>query len=73
LLGDEDSAALELQAARGTFAELGAKPDLAALEALAPTKDPGDAHGLSLREREVLRLVVCPGWCDPPRRQPLGP
>jgi DNA-binding NarL/FixJ family response regulator len=58
LLGDEDSAELELQAAHGTFAELGAKPDLAALEALAPTKDSGDVRGLSLREREVLRLVA---------------
>ena len=58
LLGDEDSAALELEAAHGTFAELGAKPDLAALDALAPTKDSGDVHGLSLREREVLRLVA---------------
>jgi DNA-binding CsgD family transcriptional regulator len=58
LLGDEDSAALELQAAHGTFAELGAKPDLAALDGLAPTKNAGDVHGLSLREREVLRLVA---------------
>jgi ATP/maltotriose-dependent transcriptional regulator MalT len=58
LLGDEDSAELELQAAHGTFAELGAKPDLAALEALAPTRDSGDVRGLSLREREVLGLVA---------------
>jgi DNA-binding NarL/FixJ family response regulator len=58
LLGDEDSAALELQAARETFSELGAQPDLAALEPIAPTKDSGGVHGLSSREIEVLRLVA---------------
>ncbi len=58
LVGDEDSAALELQAARETFTELGAQPDLAAIEPPAPTKDSGDAHGLSPREKEVLRLVA---------------
>ena len=34
-LGDEDTAALELEAARAAFAELGAAPDLARLDALA--------------------------------------
>ena len=61
LLGDEDSAALELQAARETFSELGAQPDLAALEQLRNHEGrPGcrDAHGLSPRESEVLRLVA---------------
>ena len=59
LLGDEDSAALELQAARETFSELGALPDLAAIQPLAPMKDSVDAHGgLSRREQEVLRLVA---------------
>jgi DNA-binding NarL/FixJ family response regulator len=58
VLGDDDSAALELQAARETFAELGAQPDLAAIEHLAATKDSEDTHGLSPREREVLRLVA---------------
>ena len=58
LLGDEDSAALELQAARETFTELGAQPDLAAVEPPAPATDSGDAHGLSSREKEVLRLVA---------------
>jgi DNA-binding CsgD family transcriptional regulator len=56
-LGDEDAATLELDAARAIFDELGAAPDLARLEALAP---PGAAkmHGLSVRELEVLRLVA---------------
>ena len=51
-LGDEDSAALELEAAREAYARLGAAVDLARLEH-------GDAgHGLSPRELEVLRLVA---------------
>ena len=58
MLGDEDSAALELQAARETFTELGAQPDLAALEPLDDREGLRDAHGLSPREREVLRLVA---------------
>ena len=56
-LGDEDAAALELAAARATFAELGATPDLARMRAqLEPPA--ADAHGLTARELEVLRLVA---------------
>jgi len=44
---------LELEAARGIFERLGAKPDLARLASRA-----ADAHGLSRRELEVLRLVA---------------
>jgi DNA-binding NarL/FixJ family response regulator len=51
-LGDDDSAALEHEAARAIFERLGAKPDLARLGHPAP------AHGLSRRELEVLRLVA---------------
>ena len=54
LLGDEEAAVLEHEAARSTFERLGAKPDLARFE--APST--GDAHGLSRRELEVLRLVA---------------
>ena len=54
LLGDHEAAALELEAARGIFERLGAKPDLGRLAARAPA----DAHGLSRRELEVLRLVA---------------
>ena len=57
-MGDEDSAALEVQAARETFTELDAKPDLAALAALTGANGSHEAHGLSPREREVLRLVA---------------
>ncbi len=52
-LGDEETAALEVEAARSMFERLGAKPDLARLSARAT-----DAHGLSRREVEVLRLVA---------------
>ena len=52
-LGDEEAAGLELEAARGIFERLGAKPDLDRLTARSP-----DAHGLSRRQLEVLRLVA---------------
>lgn len=55
-LGDRDGATLELEAARKVFAQLGAAPDLAALE--APAAPGADGHGLSPRELEVLRLVA---------------
>jgi DNA-binding NarL/FixJ family response regulator len=54
-LGDRDSARLELEAARSGFERLGAKPALAALEAV---ERPAVAHGLTDRELEVLRLVA---------------
>lgn len=57
-LGDDDSAALELDAARAVFAELGATPDLARLEELTAATLPGNTHGLTARELEVLRLVA---------------
>jgi DNA-binding CsgD family transcriptional regulator len=53
-LGDEEAAALELEAARDAFTELGAEPDLSRIEPGAPA----DAHGLTPRELEVLRLVA---------------
>jgi DNA-binding CsgD family transcriptional regulator len=56
-LGDDDAAALELDAARGSFAELGAAIDLARVEALSGGAG-ADAHGLTARELEVLRLVA---------------
>jgi len=56
-LGDEDTARLELEAARAAFGELSARPDLARLDALSETGG-GDTHGLTGRELEVLRLVA---------------
>ena len=57
-LGDADSAVLELEAARGAFEQLGASPDVARIDALTGRAAPSDAHGLSPRELEVLRLVA---------------
>lgn len=58
-LGDEDTAEMELDAARWVFEQLGAAPDLARVAALsrraARTAAPG---GLTLREVQVLRLVA---------------
>jgi DNA-binding NarL/FixJ family response regulator len=57
-LDDQDGAALELDAARATFNELGAAPELARLDALASGPERERAHGLTARELEVLRLVA---------------
>ena len=57
-LGDDDTAALELEAARGDFANLGAAPDLARVDALTRRASSIDAHGLTPREHEVLRLIA---------------
>ena len=57
-LGDHDTAALELDAARSVFAELGAAPDLARVDSLARREDTADTHGLTARELQVLRLVA---------------
>jgi DNA-binding CsgD family transcriptional regulator/tetratricopeptide (TPR) repeat protein len=56
-LGDADTAALELDAARDAFFRLGAASDVARLESLAGTRKRGE-HGLTMREVEVLRLVA---------------
>ena len=52
-LGDRDAAAVELEAARAGFEQLGAAPDLARVAGV-----PAETHGLSARELEVLRLVA---------------
>ena len=62
-LGDDDGAALELDTAKKVFAQLGAAPDLAAIEAIAAPARPearptAGGHGLSARELEVLLLVA---------------
>jgi DNA-binding CsgD family transcriptional regulator len=55
-LGDDDTAAFELDDAAAAFRALGAAPDLAAVDALAEPSGP--SHGLSRRELEVLRLLA---------------
>jgi DNA-binding NarL/FixJ family response regulator len=57
-LGDEDTAALELEAAREAFAALGAAPDLAGLPTGVPAAQAAERHALTARELEVLRLVA---------------
>jgi DNA-binding NarL/FixJ family response regulator len=57
-LGDVDSAEMELEAARWTFRQLGARPDLARLEGLSRRARAKGAGGLTEREVEVLRLVA---------------
>jgi DNA-binding CsgD family transcriptional regulator len=58
-LGDCDAAEMELDAARRIFAQLGAAPDLARVDAFGREGPPARfAHPLSARELEVLRLVA---------------
>jgi DNA-binding NarL/FixJ family response regulator len=56
-LGDEATAALELDAARASFVTLGAAPDVARVDALLADESEFPA-GLTGREVEVLRLVA---------------
>ncbi|HEY7271714.1 MAG TPA: LuxR C-terminal-related transcriptional regulator [Actinoplanes sp.] len=55
-LGDEDSAAMELDTARQVFDHLGAAPETARVQALAG--HPAVSSGLSPRELEVVRLIA---------------
>ena len=53
-VGDDEGSELELQAARATFEQLGAEPDLTSLDSHRRTKQ----SLLTDRELEVLRLVA---------------
>jgi ATP/maltotriose-dependent transcriptional regulator MalT len=57
-LGDEEAARMELDAARRVFAELGAAPDVEAVDSLAQTGSSPTPGGLTARELDVLRLVA---------------
>jgi DNA-binding CsgD family transcriptional regulator len=57
-LGDEDGADLELDAARSIFERLGARPDVARINALTKGVASGNTHRLTPREVQVLRLVA---------------
>jgi DNA-binding CsgD family transcriptional regulator len=57
-LHDDDTAAMELDAARWLFRQLGAAPDLARAEALSHAPAVKAAGGLTARELQVLRLVA---------------
>jgi DNA-binding NarL/FixJ family response regulator len=56
-LGDTDSAAMEFDAARWVFQQLGAAPDLALVKG-ASSPESGARSLLSSRELEVVRLVA---------------
>jgi DNA-binding NarL/FixJ family response regulator len=58
LLGDEETALLEFDAARETFLQLGAEPDLARIHLHTRRGSSAATHGLTTRELEVLRLVA---------------
>jgi DNA-binding CsgD family transcriptional regulator len=57
-LGDEETAALELDAARGAFSRLHAGADISRVDALLLNVASASAHGLTTRELEVLRHVA---------------
>jgi len=57
-LGDDDSAAMELDAARWVFDQLGAAPDLARVAELSPPARGAPPGRLTEREAEVLKLVA---------------
>lgn len=56
-LGDIDGAELELAAAKATFEQLGAVPDLRRVEELMARR-PAGPQGLTRRELQVLRLLA---------------
>ena len=57
-LGDEDGGEMELDAARSTFVQLGAVPDVARAESLSHLAKRTHPGGLTAREVEVLELVA---------------
>jgi DNA-binding NarL/FixJ family response regulator len=57
-LGDEDTAAMELDSARRALQQLGAQPELARVEKLIRTAAREGQGGLTVREVEVLRLIA---------------
>ena len=57
-LGDEESARMELDAAREVFSRLGARPELARVDRLLRKRDTAEAYGLTARERQVLTLLA---------------
>ena len=56
-LGDDEAAGLELDAARSIFERLGARPDLARVDAPNPLLRPVSKGLLTARELQVLRLI----------------
>ena len=57
-LGDPDTAAMELEAARDTFEKLGAAPELRRVASLANDRGNQDVYGLTTRELQILRVLA---------------
>jgi ATP/maltotriose-dependent transcriptional regulator MalT len=57
-VGDDDTAAIELAAARAVFVRLGAGPDVARVDRLSPRQQMAAVGGLTERERQVLALLA---------------
>ncbi|MFC3282127.1 LuxR C-terminal-related transcriptional regulator [Litchfieldella rifensis] len=57
-LGDEDTARMEFDTAHWCLQQLGASSELSRLDALASAGTPGNRHGLTPREVQVLRLIA---------------
>lgn len=57
-VGDNDTAALEIEAACGALAELGAAHELSRARELLTSPEHSDPHGLTPRELEVLRALA---------------
>jgi DNA-binding CsgD family transcriptional regulator len=57
-LGDDEAAVLEMQAAKRVFERLGARPDLARLDAPHRRRRPASEPVLTARELHVLRLIT---------------
>ncbi len=57
-LGDPDTAAMELEAARDTFEKLGATPELTRVASLGADRGKQDVYGLTTRELEILRVLA---------------
>lgn len=57
-LEDEDTAEMEFEAARETFQQLGAEPDLNKIDKISSLESSDQIHGLSQRELEVLKLLA---------------
>lgn len=57
-IGDEEAAAMEVEAARRVFERLEAAPDLARLDKLPASVGSGAATGLSRRELQVIGLIA---------------
>jgi DNA-binding CsgD family transcriptional regulator len=58
VLGDDDSAAMDLDAAAVAYEHLGAATDLSRIEAVSKEPTEATTDGLTAREVEVLRLVA---------------